>query len=137
PRYFASFATVPPAPARPSHTVPTGFSGVPPSGPAMPVIDAAQVAPDLRRAPSAIARTTGSLTAPCCWRRSRGTPRALCFISFEYVTKPPAIHFELPATSVSSWDKRPPVQLSAQQIVSPLRASSSPTACAKVTPACP
>ena len=44
---------------------PTGFSTEPPLGPAIPVVANAYV--DLARAlaPSAIARATGSLTAPC------------------------------------------------------------------------
>ena len=47
-----------------SHTVPTGFSGVPPSGPAMPLTATARSTPIRSRAPLAIARTTSSLTAP-------------------------------------------------------------------------
>src|SRR5258705_13543878 len=93
-----------------------------------------QVAPERCRAPSAIARTTGSLTAPCCCKSSRGTPSTLSLRSFEYVTKPPSVHFELPDTSVRSWVKRPPVQLSAGQLVSPRRPSPPPPPCPKGTP---
>ena len=46
-------------------TVPTGLAGVPPSGPAMPVMPTPMSAPDAARMPSAMARATGSLTAPC------------------------------------------------------------------------
>ncbi|EHP39129.1 orotidine 5'-phosphate decarboxylase [Cupriavidus basilensis OR16] len=49
---------------QPKHTMPTGFSGVPPVGPATPVIDSATWARLLSRAPSAMARATSSLTAP-------------------------------------------------------------------------
>ena len=50
--------------AQPKHTVPTGFSGVPPPGPAMPVIEMAAVTPLLSCAPKTIALATASLTAP-------------------------------------------------------------------------
>ena len=56
------------------HTVPTGFSSVPPPGPATPVIAIPTRAPVAARTPVAIARTTGSLTAPCSRRSSFGTP---------------------------------------------------------------
>lgn len=45
-------------------TVPTGLSGVPPSGPAMPDVAIAADVPQAERAPTAICRTTFSLTAP-------------------------------------------------------------------------
>ena len=45
-------------------TVPTGFSGVPPSGPAMPVTESAQVLSATRRAPLAISAATSCETAP-------------------------------------------------------------------------
>ena len=46
-------------------TRPTGFSGVPPSGPAMPVTATARLACEWVSAPPAMARATSSLTAPC------------------------------------------------------------------------
>ncbi len=46
-------------------TVPTGFCGVPPPGPAIPVIPTPMLAPVRARIPSARATATGSLTAPC------------------------------------------------------------------------
>ena len=48
------------------HTVPTGFSSVPPPGPAIPVIATAVSAPKRASAPSAIAAATSGETAP--WR---------------------------------------------------------------------
>src|SRR3984893_14473609 len=45
-------------------TVPTGFSGVPPEGPAIPVTPTARSLPEMRRTLVAIASATGSLTAP-------------------------------------------------------------------------
>ncbi len=53
---------------------PTGFSEEPPSGPAIPVTDAATDAPKRARAPSAIARATWALTAPCAARTVASTP---------------------------------------------------------------
>jgi len=72
---------VPSAVARPNHTVPTGFSSVPPSGPATPEMDTARVAPDRVRAPWAMAATTGPLTAPWVSSSSAGTPSCDCFIA--------------------------------------------------------
>src|SRR5262245_5734632 len=67
-------AWVPSARASATCTRLTGFSGVPPPGPEMPVVATPRSAPKRRRAPSAIARATGSDTAPCRSRSSRGTP---------------------------------------------------------------
>jgi len=55
-------------------TVPTGFSGLPPSGPAMPVTPTPTSTPARDRRPSAMASATGSLTAPCVAINSAGTP---------------------------------------------------------------
>ncbi len=68
-----------PRKAQASHTVPTGFSGVPPPGPAIPLTATATSAPERSRAPSAIALTTGSLTAPQRFRTSSGTPSISVF----------------------------------------------------------
>ncbi len=54
-----------PGPATARWTVPTGLASLPPPGPATPVIPTAQSLPRARRTPSAIARATGSETAPC------------------------------------------------------------------------
>ena len=50
--------------ARAKTTVPTGFDGVPPPGPAMPVIATATSASDAASAPRAIAQAVATLTAP-------------------------------------------------------------------------
>src|SRR5207253_228994 len=54
-------------------TVPTGFSAVPPPGPAMPVTPTPTSTPARDRMPSAIACATNSLTAPCSAIFSAGT----------------------------------------------------------------
>ena len=64
PRKWNSKASAPFGPETPTNTVPTGFSGVPPSGPATPVADTPQVEPLTLRAPSAISRAHWALTAP-------------------------------------------------------------------------
>src|SRR6185503_2607573 len=74
--------------ATPTKTVPTGFSGDPPSGPAMPVMATPQAVPPMRQAPRAMASATGALTAPCARMRSAGTPRRSVLASFEYTTTP-------------------------------------------------
>ena len=55
-------------------TVPTGFIGEPPPGPATPVMATAMWARLLFNAPSAIIRATGSDTAPKSAIRSPGMP---------------------------------------------------------------
>ena len=60
--------------AQQNHTVPTGFPGPPPSGPAMPVTATAYEAPVRLIAPRAMARATASLTAPCAHKSERVTP---------------------------------------------------------------
>ena len=64
-------------------TVPTGFSSVPPSGPAIPVIATAVSASKRRSAPSAIASATGSDTAPWASISSGSTPSSSIFASLE------------------------------------------------------
>ncbi len=56
--------------AKANHTVPTGFSSLPPSGPAIPLIATAKSARAAFNAQprSPFQTTTGSLTAPCCAR---------------------------------------------------------------------
>ena len=58
------FRTIP-AKAKPNQTEPTGFSAVPPVGPAMPETDTARSAPAAFFAPAAISITVSRLTAPC------------------------------------------------------------------------
>ena len=55
-------------------TSPTGFSGVPPPGPAIPVTETATSTPSRSRAPFAIAAATSAETAPCSARSSGETP---------------------------------------------------------------
>ena len=63
--------------------MPTGFSGLPPPGPATPVTASASV-PLLRAsAPRAISRAVSSLTAPCFFRVYSLTPSSSCLASFE------------------------------------------------------
>ncbi len=64
-------------------TVPTGLSGVPPPGPAIPVIATAVSAPKRCRAPAAIASATGSDTAPCASMSAASTPSSWIFASLE------------------------------------------------------
>jgi len=86
---------------------------MPPPGPATPVIASDTCARLLRRAPSAIARATCSLTAPCLSMRSAGTPIISVFAWFEYVTKPRSNHPLLPEISVMAVATMPPVHDSA------------------------
>ena len=71
------------------NTVPTGFSAVPPSGPAMPLTAMPQVAPVRARTPSAISSTVGSLTAPCDSSVSASTSSRSRLSAFEYEMTPP------------------------------------------------
>src|SRR5690606_25423370 len=70
-------------------TVPTGFSGVPPPGPATPLIATPHSAPVMRRMPEAMARTAGSLTAPSLSMRAASTPSRPVFTALSYATTPP------------------------------------------------
>jgi TrmH family RNA methyltransferase len=58
----------------PTYTRPTGFSGVPPVGPAMPVVETPTSTPRARRTPAAMAAATSALTAPWAMSISCGTP---------------------------------------------------------------
>src|SRR6266700_4967723 len=64
-------------------TRPTGFSSVPPPGPAMPVTATATSTPSRSRAPAAIAAAVSADTAPWRSRTSRGTPSSRAFTSSE------------------------------------------------------
>lgn len=103
----------------PKHTVPTGFCGDPPPGPAMPVKLSAHVDPIAARTPVAIARATGKETAPIARSCESATPKSPTFTEFEYATTDPTKTSETPACDVSKDDSNPPVQLSANAIVSP------------------
>ena len=64
-----------------NHTVPTGFSAVPPPGPATPVIATAVSAPKRLSAPAAIAWATSAETAPCAAISAASTPRSATLAS--------------------------------------------------------
>ena len=102
--------------ANPTYTVPTGFSSVPPVGPATPVVDTAISAPDSFSTPSAISSAHGILTSVYFSIVGRRTPSTLIFISFEYEQTPHSNTELEPDTLVIISDNRPPVQLSAVAI---------------------
>ena len=77
-----------PAVATATATVPTGLAGVPPSGPAMPVMPTPMSASAIARMPSAMARATGSLTAPWASSRAGGTRSTVVLTSLAYATTP-------------------------------------------------
>ena len=99
--------------ASPINAVPTGFWAVPPSGPAIPVVERANVVPLRCSAPSAMARATSSLTAPATEISSAETPNVRVFASLEYVTFPSINTAEDPGTSVTRFASNPPVHDSA------------------------
>ncbi len=72
-----------PATHQPNHTMPTGLSALPPVGPATPVTATATWACACATAPSAMARATGSLTAPCCAISAAGTPSSSVLAALE------------------------------------------------------
>ena len=98
-RKFLTVVAAPSA-ANATKTVPTGFSLVPPPGPAIPVVAKANVAFASFRAPSAIARATSSLTAPCSEMRRGSTPNILVLASLEYVMYAARKTAEAPGTFV-------------------------------------
>ena len=63
--------------AKPNSTRPTGFAGVAPPGPAMPVTETARSTGARASAPCAIAAAVSALTAPCAAIVSGGTPSRL------------------------------------------------------------
>lgn len=94
------FTVVPPGCATAQYTRPTGFSGEPPVGPAIPVIASASSTSHARRTPSAIAAATSELTAPCARSVSSSTPTSRAFALFAYVIAPPT-KYSLAGTAVS------------------------------------
>jgi hypothetical protein len=106
-----------PRTAHAKHTSPTGFSGVPPAGPATPVTATATSAPLRAKAPAAISRAVASLAAPSAASVSGRTPSISTLAALEYVMKPRSNHAELPATSVIAPAMSPPVQDSAVAMV--------------------
>src|SRR5262249_18550368 len=69
--------------AHAKHTIPTGFSGVPPAGPATPVTAIASCARLRFKAPEAISLAVCSLTAPWRDRVDPRTPSSSFFEAFE------------------------------------------------------
>ena len=69
--------------AQPMQTMPTGFAGVPPVGPATPDTATATSARLRASAPSAISHTVASLTAPCSARVCAQTPSMSILASLE------------------------------------------------------
>ena len=61
--------------------VPTGFSSVPPPGPAIPLTETARSVLNRRRAPRAISSTVSRLTAPREFRVSHETSNKATFAS--------------------------------------------------------
>ena len=117
-----------------SHTRPTGFSSLPPPGPAIPVIPTPTSAPSATRAPEASASATSDETAPNDAISPGSTPAKATFAAFEYTTSPPSITSEDPGSSVSRPASSPPVHDSATAIVSPADDSSPKTCWSTVVP---
>ncbi len=109
-----------------TQTMPTGFSGVPPPGPAMPVMPTPTSAPNRPRAPSARATATSGETAPTRAINDSGTSASATLASFEYTTTPPSTYSDEPARSVSRPAISPPVQDSATATVRTGGPRSSP-----------
>ncbi len=100
------------------HIVPTGFSSLPPSGPAIPVTANVTSALLLFDSPSAISRAHSMLTAPKFFKVSEPTPRSHIFESFEYVTKLSCNTADTPGQSTRAEEINPPVHDSAPVIIS-------------------
>ena len=71
---YGAVTFVSPSYHRPIYIRPTGFSSVPPPGPAIPVTDTQMSLPETRAMPSAISLAVCSLTAPYFSRVSADTP---------------------------------------------------------------
>ena len=85
---------------------------------AIPVTEIPMSVPLTPLMPVAISRAVSSLTAPYCSRVSGLTPSSCIFASLLYVTIPRSKHSDIPGTSVSAAENIPPVQDSAQDMVS-------------------
>ncbi len=105
--------------ANPNQVVPTGFSGKPPVGPAMPLTEIPISALNIFRAPRAISNTVSALTAPCVLSVSHETPSKLTLASLAYATTPPGKYSDEPETFVIRSETSPPVQDSAAASVKP------------------
>src|SRR4029077_1500996 len=83
------------------YTSPTGFSALPPPGPAIPVTETETSAPSRALAPAAIASAASAETAPRDLRRSGGTSSSRILTSSEYATTTPRKMSLEPETHVS------------------------------------
>src|SRR6185503_17184058 len=101
------------------YTSPTGFSSVPPSGPATPVTATPTSTASRSLTPVAIASATSAETAPCASIRAAGTPSSAVLTSFPYATIAPAKTSLEPGTSVRRAATSPPVHDSAVASRSP------------------
>src|SRR5450759_1785018 len=81
--------SIPAGSATATYVRPTGFPGIAPDGPAIPVMATARSTPSRVRAPPAIARAACALTAPCCRITIAGTPRSSSLMASAYATTPP------------------------------------------------
>src|SRR5215470_8461774 len=126
-------AVASPSSRRPTKTVPTGLTGVPPSGPAMPVTASAQDAPARVATPRAIASAHCPLTAPWARRSDPGTASSSSFARREYARTPRSKYADAPGTLVRRWPRRPPVHASATARVSPRSRSMRPTTSSSVS----
>src|SRR5262245_16836306 len=100
-------------PAAWRYTRPTGFSSLPPPGPAIPVTASAISARRRSRAPAAIASAVSAETAPCRCRVSSGTPSCADLTLSAYETTDPTNTSLDPGTEVRRSATIPPVQDSA------------------------
>ncbi len=100
------------------NTMPTGFEGEAPPGPAIPVMPI-----PMSVCPNCLtffaSRSAVSLdTAPCCFNTSAGMLSSLIFVSLAYAIIPKVKYFELPGIFVRESATRPPVHDSANASVS-------------------
>ena len=106
-----------PGPAIEIHTVPTGVSTVPPSGPAIPDVAIAKSTFNTFLHPCAICATTSSLTTPLSAIVCSLTPKTDTFTSSAYATMAPRKYLLEPGTEQIAFAIAPPVKLSAVPIV--------------------
>src|SRR5262245_37511734 len=119
------------------NTVPTGFAGVPPSGPLRPVTETPHGDPLMWHTLATMDSATGALTAPCASSSAAGTPSTSRLARFEYTVTPRSKYRDELGTFVSRWATRPPVQDSATDTVSPRAANNAPTTPSSVSSSAP
>ena len=133
PLKWCALAIIPVLEATAIQTNPTGLSGDPPSGPAIPVIPTPTADSKRCRTPSAIPHATVSLTAPAWSIHSFGTPSCTCLTSLEYAIVPPTNHWDDPARCVQVAPSNQPVQLSATDSVAFCAQSAAARSCTSVS----